>query len=132
MTRAGRIVSALLVTTTFSGFAACRSAAPSAPPQAPASPPSAEKPLSNAIRWSRDSAEHKAIFLQVYRGTQDDELKEAALDAMLIADDDEGVLTLFQESQDPNEKRRLLETLVNMDSDAVWDLIDATLEDDGA
>jgi HEAT repeat protein len=72
------------------------------------------------------------IFLQVYRGTQDEELKEAALEAMLIADYDEGVLTLFQESQDPKEKRKLLETLVNMDSDAVWDMIDATLEDDDA
>jgi HEAT repeat protein len=72
------------------------------------------------------------VFLQVYRGAQDEELKETALEAMLIADDDEGVLTLFQESQDPQEKRRLLETLVNMDSDAVWDLIDATLEDGGA
>ena len=77
-------------------------------------------------------SEANEIFLQVYRGAQDEELKEAALEAMLIADDDEGVLTLFQESQDPKEKRRLLETLVNMDSDAVWDLIDATLEDDGA
>jgi HEAT repeat protein len=72
------------------------------------------------------------VFLQVYRGTQDEELKEAALEAMLIADYDEGVLTLFQESQDPKEKRRLLETLVNMDSDAVWDIIDATLENGGA
>ena len=71
-------------------------------------------------------------FLQVYRGTEDEELKEAALEAMLIAEYDEGVLILFQESQDPNEKRRLLQTLVNMDSDAVWDIIDATLEDDGA
>lgn len=64
MTRAGRIVSALLVTTTVSAFAACRSAAPAAPPAtaAPSAPP-----LSNAIRWSRDSAEHKALFLQVYR-----------------------------------------------------------------
>ena len=59
-------------------------------------------------------------------------LKEAALEAMLIADYDEGVLTLFQESQDPKEKRRLLEMLVNMDSDAVWDIIDATLENGGA
>lgn len=72
------------------------------------------------------------VFLQVYRGTQDEELKEAALEAMLIADYDEGVLTLFQESQDPKEKRKLLETLVNMDSDAVWDLIDTTLVDDDA
>ena len=71
------------------------------------------------------------ILVQVYRGTQDEDLKEAALEAMLIADYDEGVLALFQESQDPKEKRKLLETLVMMDSDAVWDLIDATL-DDGA
>lgn len=77
-------------------------------------------------------SEANEVFLQVYRGTQDEELKEAALEAMLIADYDEGVLTLFQESQDPKEKRRLLETLVNMESDAVWDLIDATLEDDDA
>lgn len=77
-------------------------------------------------------SEANEVFLQVYRGTEDAELKEAALEAMLIADDDQGVLTLFQESQDPKEKRRLLETLVNMDSDAVWDLIDATLEDGGA
>lgn len=77
-------------------------------------------------------SEANEIFMQVYRGAQDEELKEAALEAMLIADYDEGVLTLFQESQDPKEKRRLLETLVNMDSDAVWDIIDATLENGGA
>jgi HEAT repeat protein len=76
--------------------------------------------------------EANEVFLQVYRGAQDEKLKEAALEAMLIADYDEGVLTLFQESQDPKEKRRLLETLVNMDSDAVWDIIDATLENGGA
>jgi HEAT repeat protein len=69
------------------------------------------------------------LLVQVYRGTQDEDLKEAALEAMLIADYDEGVLALFRESQDPKEKRQLLETLVMMDSDAVWDLIDATLDD---
>jgi HEAT repeat protein len=72
------------------------------------------------------------VLLQVYRGTEDEDLKEAALEGMLIADYDEGVLTLFQESQDPKEKRKLLETLVMMDSDAVWDLIDATLEEGAA
>jgi HEAT repeat protein len=77
-------------------------------------------------------SEVNEILMQVYRSTQDEELKEAALEGLLIADHDEGVLLLFQESQDPKEKRRLLETLVNMDSDAVWDIIDATLEDDDA
>jgi len=71
-------------------------------------------------------------LVQVYRSTQDENLKEAALEAMLIADYDEGVLALFQESRDPKEKRRLLETLVMMDSEAVWDLIDATLDEDTA
>jgi len=55
----------------LAGVAACRSGAPAAPPL-PATPPTAareaaEKPLSLAIRWSRDSAEHRAIYLQVYR-----------------------------------------------------------------
>lgn len=77
-------------------------------------------------------SEANEILMQVYRGTQDEKLKEAALEGLLIADHDVGVLTLFQESQDPKEKRRLLETLVNMDSDGVWDIIDATLEDDDA
>ncbi len=48
---------------------------------------------------------------------------------MLISGYDEGVLELFQESQNPEEKRQLLERLVMMDSDAVWDIIDATLDD---
>jgi hypothetical protein len=38
------------------------------------------------------------------------------------------VLELFRASTDAAEKRELLQTLVIMDSDAVWDLIDSTLE----
>jgi hypothetical protein len=47
---------------------------------------------------------------------------------MLIADYDDGVLQLFRESQDDEEKRRLLKTLVNMDSDAVMEIIDAQFD----
>jgi hypothetical protein len=47
---------------------------------------------------------------------------------MLIADYDQGVLELFSESSDTEEKRELLQMLVMMDSEAVWDIIDATLE----
>ncbi len=49
--------------------ASCRSAGPAVPPQAPArpSPALAAAPLPPAaIRWARDSAEHRALFLQVY------------------------------------------------------------------
>lgn len=49
--------------------AACRTASP--PSEAPAPPPvaaSTQAPReSTAIRWVRDSAEHRAIFLQVFR-----------------------------------------------------------------
>lgn len=39
-------------------------------------------------------------------------------------------LELFRESRNDAEKRELLETLVNMDSDAVWEIIDSTLENE--
>jgi 5'-nucleotidase (lipoprotein e(P4) family) len=66
---------AFLLVLALPAFAACRSAAPAGAPQPPAAPPASpptaeapsEKPLSNHIRWTRDSAEHQALFLQVYR-----------------------------------------------------------------
>ena len=68
------------------------------------------------------------VLVSIYRDTDSAKVKEAALEGLLISGQDEGVLQLFRESQDPAEKRELLETLVIMDSDAVWDIIDATLE----
>jgi 5'-nucleotidase (lipoprotein e(P4) family) len=72
--------------------AACRSAAPVAPPSAmsapvpsPAvaaapqpSPTPAPVRIPEAIRWVRDSAEHRAIFLQVYREATERVEHEAA------------------------------------------------------
>ncbi len=56
---------------------ACRSAGPAAPPVAPGARGAAGKStvplpavtavIPSAIRWSRDSAEHEALFLEVYR-----------------------------------------------------------------
>jgi len=81
-TRAPRTFGLLLA---LAGLAACRSAAPAAPPQAAAPPPAAAqapspaaKPTSLAIRWARDSAEHRAIFLQVYRAATAHVEQEAA------------------------------------------------------
>jgi 5'-nucleotidase (lipoprotein e(P4) family) len=56
-------------------FAGCRTGGPAASPAAPRPPaaarptatPAAPAPLSSALRWTRESAEHRAIFLQVYR-----------------------------------------------------------------
>ena len=47
---------------------------------------------------------------------------------MLISGSDEAVLELYRSSSDPAEKKELLEYLVIMGSDDVWNIIDATLE----
>ena len=66
-------------------------------------------------------------LVSIYRNRSSADVQDAALQAMLIAGHDEGVLELYRESQDPAEKRGLLEVLVVMNSDAIWDVIDATL-----
>ncbi len=51
----------------------CRSTAPVAVPQGPSAPPPVAAPapaasrLPEAVRWASDSAEHRALFLEVYR-----------------------------------------------------------------
>ncbi len=66
----------------------------------------------------------------IYRGSEDEEIRGAALDGMLIADYDAGILELYRESQDTSEKSELLEYLTIMDSEAIWEVIDAALEED--
>ena len=67
-------------------------------------------------------------LVDLYRGASDEGVKDAALHGMLIAGHDAGVLELYQAASDTSEKRDLLEYLVIMDSDAVWDLIDTAFE----
>jgi HEAT repeat protein len=67
-------------------------------------------------------------LLEIYRNAANEDVKEAAMDGMFIAEYDEGLLLLYRESQNPAEKRELLEYLTMMDSDEVWALIDEALE----
>jgi len=67
-------------------------------------------------------------LIGIYRNTDVPEVREAVLEAFLIADEDEAVLELFRASTDAAEKRELLQRLVIMDSDAVWDLVNSTLD----
>ncbi|HXK11223.1 MAG TPA: HAD family acid phosphatase [Vicinamibacteria bacterium] len=87
----------------FAASAACRSATPqgAAAPQVPSpsrAAPAAPAPFRapEAIRWSRDSAEHRALFLQVYRAATAFVEREAASRATgtwaVILDADETVL----------------------------------------
>ena len=68
------------------------------------------------------------VLSNIYRDTDVQDVKEAALQGLLIAGDDQAVLELFRAADDAREKKKLLQTLVMMDSDAVWDVIDTTLE----
>ncbi|MDJ0910972.1 MAG: HEAT repeat domain-containing protein [Woeseiaceae bacterium] len=70
-----------------------------------------------------------AALVDIYRSAATEDIREAALDGMLIAGHDEGVLELYRSSNDDAEKKELLEYLVIMGSEEVWDLIDAALEE---
>jgi len=69
------------------------------------------------------------ILVDIYRDSNDAGVREAALDGLMIAGEDERVLELYRDSRDAAEKRDLLQLLVMMGSDAAWDVIDKTLED---
>lgn len=73
-------------------------------------------------------AESNTALVEIYRSADSPDIREAALDGLLIAGHDEGVLQLYQSSQDPVEKRELLQYLVMMDSEAIWDVIDSALD----
>ena len=83
---------------------ACRATAPTPPPESPATPAGAEAAFRppTAIRWVRDSAEHDALFRQVFRSAtvhveQQAATREAGTWAV-VADADETVIdnSLYQ------------------------------------
>jgi HEAT repeat protein len=73
--------------------------------------------------------EANAALLDIYRNSDIEGAREAAMDGMLIANFDSGLLELYRASDDPKEKRQLLEYLTMMDSDEIWALIDDVLEE---
>ena len=74
--------------------------------------------------------EVNATLLQIYKDATTDDIREAALDGMMIAGYDTGVLELYRFSDDAATKKELLEYLVMMGSDDVWALIDSALDGD--
>ena len=71
----------------------------------------------------------RAALRDIYSRSTDEEIKEAALQGMLIAGDEQGVLTLYRAAKSSDEKRALLRYLAMMDGDAALKAIDAALED---
>ena len=66
---------------------------------------------------------------EIYSRSADKEIKDAALEGMLIGDDEQGVLALYRAAKTAEEKRALLRTLTMMDGDAALQAIDAALEE---
>ena len=74
------------------------------------------------------SDEARTALRDLYTRSTDAEFKEAALQGMLMAGDEQGVLTLYRAAKTSDEKRSLLRTLTMMDGDAALQAIDAALE----
>jgi HEAT repeat protein len=70
----------------------------------------------------------RSTLREIYSRSTDAEIKEAALQGLLIADDEKGVLALYRAATTTEEKRALLRTLTMMDGDAALEAIDAALE----
>jgi HEAT repeat protein len=70
----------------------------------------------------------KVALREIYIANSDPQLKNAALQALLIASDEQGVLKLYREAKSTEEKRNLLRMLSIMGGDAAMQAIDSTLE----
>lgn len=73
-------------------------------------------------------AQAKETLVELYRDALTESVRGAALQGMLVANHDQGVLQLYQGSQSAKEKSELLRMLVIMDSDIVMEVIDNALE----
>jgi hypothetical protein len=75
---------------------------------------------------SNDAA--RKALRHVYASTKSAELRAAALQGMLVANDQQGFLSLYRGAKDANEKRQLLQMLSATGGDAALAAIDAALD----
>lgn len=71
----------------------------------------------------------RTALREIYTNSRDAEVRNAALQGMLIGGDEQGVLSLYRAAKTTDEKRALLRTLSMMDGDAALQAIDAALEE---
>ena len=82
-----------------------------------------------ADRHHRCDDAARAALREIYSRSTDAKIKEAALQGLLIADDEQGRARSSTEPRTTaEEKRALLRTLTTMDGDAALEAIDAALE----
>ena len=63
-----------------------------------------------------------------YRDAANDEIRRAALQGMMVAGDEDGLLALYRAESKPERKRELLQTLTMIGGDAAFEAIDAALD----
>jgi hypothetical protein len=80
-----------------------------------------------ALGLARKS-EVKGLLRQLYQKGASAEVKRAALQSMMMQQDEEGVFQLYRSSTQSAEKRQLLQMLTMMNSDHALEAIDAALE----
>jgi len=71
-----------------------------------------------------------AMLVQIYRESQSADIRDAALEGMMISGNDAGILEIYRSTEDKATKKELLEYLVIMGSDEVWSIIDSALAGD--
>ncbi len=68
-----------------------------------------------------------ATLAGIYRSTDSQTVRDAALQGLIIAGDDDAVLQLYRESDSTAEKRQLMQTLAATGSDLILEVIDDAL-----
>jgi HEAT repeat protein len=70
----------------------------------------------------------RTFLRDIYSRSTDPEIRDAALEGMVTAEDEQGLLALYKAAKTTDEKRKLLRKLTAIDGDAALDAIDAALE----
>ena len=77
-----------------------------------------------------DGPNSEAVLIEIYKGSDDEDVREAAIEGLFIGDYDQAILDLYRSSTSAREKGQLLEALVIMDSDLAMEVIDSALAGD--
>lgn len=72
--------------------------------------------------------EARTALREIYARNTDAEIRDAALQALMVSGDEEGMLTLYRNAKSAEEKRVLLRYLSMFEGDAALKAIDAALE----
>ena len=77
-----------------------------------------------------DGPNAEVVLLDIYKTSDNEDVREAAIEGLYLGDHDAAILELYRSSDNAREKGEMLEALVIMDSDLAMEVIDAALAGD--